>query len=289
MMVSTVTREGDRDVVKVKPFLNVDTPLAISPKRDLDYPQFDALTIFSDTGKAEQFGSSNDLIYGADVDSEVTIKFVDFDSTDPRLTRTPRQRPDDIEELVRTAAPSLDTGAHSLAALSYFDIGRFARHNAGLVAPSGVTITAENVTVLPKAVAPASYDGLRYDERVVRVRAEAPISTILQTEGMDEAEAGLLEKVLSSDLGSTALRPEDRLRVVFEIDPKAEKTQQRAIRVSVYRNATHLVSIARTDDNRFVYASEPDRSRRSRRFRTALPSRPSVTCRPSMTPSIARL
>jgi len=261
MMVSTVTREGDRDVVKVRPFLRVGTPLAVAPKRDLDYPRFDALAVFSDSGAPEPVlasNSSSDLIYGADVDSEMSIKLVEFDTSADLVSRKPRQRATDIEEMVRNAAPRLDTGSHSFAALSYFDPVRFAQEGNGLLTPSGVTITAENVTVQSKAGSPANYAGIRYEERVVRVRADAAVSLILKTEGMDEAEADLLEKVLSSDIGSSKLQPEDRLRIVFEIDQRRSPPTPRAIRVSVYRNATHMVSIARTDDNRFVYATEPD-------------------------------
>ena len=258
MMVSTVSREGDRDIVKVRPFLNVNTPLAIVPKRELNYPAFDPLAIFAESGQAVTVSKSSDLIYGADVESEVAIETADFDQTDQRINRAPRQRTSDIEEAVRNAAPGLDTGATSVAAFSYFDPNRFALQDTGFLNPSGVTITAENVTRIGK-YSPADYPGIRYEERVVRVRAKARVSTILDAEGLDEQEAATLEKVLEADLGADQFEPEDRLRIAFELPKGAtEETSRKAIRLSVYRNATHLVSIAKSDKGNYVYAIEPD-------------------------------
>lgn len=257
MMVSTVSREGDRNVVKVRPFLKISTPLAVAPKRDFDYPTFDPLAVFAESGAAETLAKSSDLIYGADVESEIAIKVMEFDQSNPNVAKAPRQRSSDVEELVRNAAPALDTGATSVAALSYFDPGRFSLQDSGFLSQAGVTITAENVTVRNKVGANA-YPGVNYEERVVRVRTEAKISRILDAEGLDEAEAGILEKVLESDLGSDSFKPEDRLRIAFEIPAGAtEETPRKASRVSVFRGSTHLVSIARADDGRFVYANEP--------------------------------
>lgn len=257
LMVSTVNREGDRDVVKVRPFLHVDTALAIGPRSDYDYPPYDPVAIFSESGKTETASRLAASIYGANVDSEVSLKTVAFDPADPRLSRLQHQRASDVEELVRAASPRLDTGAVAVAPVAYFDPGRFSLNDSGLLAQTGVTITPENITLHSK-VAEDAYPGLRYEERVVRVRAEASIAFVLKSEGMDAAEAKAIEKVLSSDLGSDALRPDDRVRIAFELDPrKSGPAAKRASRIGVYRNATHMVSIARTDDNKFVYAVEP--------------------------------
>lgn len=258
MMVSTVTREGTRDVVKVRPFLRVETPLAVAPSDDFDYPKFDALAVFSETGTPEPVARSSDLIYGAQVETEVTITMADFDAADPQVAHTPRQRGADIEEMVRNAAPGLGTGSTTVASLAYLDPARFSINDTEFGDSAGVTITAENVSVLAKQNR-SEMSGRRFDERVVRVRLEAAISEILKAEGVDEAEAGVLEKALSSDLGSVDMRAEDRIRLSYEVKGNAGgKDTIRPSRVSVYRAGAHMVSIARTDTNRFVYAPAPD-------------------------------
>ena len=257
MMVSTVSREGTRDIVKVRPFLNIETPLAAAPTAEFDYPRFDALAVFSESGKAEPISQSSDLIYGAEVESEVTISLVDFDPESPFVADAPKLSPEDIEKLVRDAAPALGSGAISVASLSYVDPARFAIEDTPFPTTSDVVITAENVSVMQKQL-PSELTGTRYEERLIKVRSEAEVATILAAEGMDQAEAELLQKVISSDLGSENMQPGDRVRVIYEVAGAQDEQQIRPGRISIYRNTSHMVSIARTDENRFVYAPAPD-------------------------------
>jgi murein DD-endopeptidase MepM/ murein hydrolase activator NlpD len=258
MMVSTISREGARDIVKVRPFLHVDTPLAIAPKSDFEYPKFDPLAIFSDSDTPEPVSKTSDLIYGAEVETEVAITMKDFDPANERVARTPRQQSSDIEEMVRRAAPGLGTGATSIASMTYLDPARFSFEDSSFLSSAGVTITAENVSVVEK-VRPGNILGKRFEERIIKIRAQAPIAEILKAEGVDQAEAEILQKALSSDMGSTDAQPDDHFRMAFEVtgnEPYEEAI--RPNRISVYRNANHMVSIARTDTNRFVYAPAPD-------------------------------
>jgi murein DD-endopeptidase MepM/ murein hydrolase activator NlpD len=264
MMVSTITREGDRDVVKVKPFLKVATPLAVPFKREAEYPPFDPLAVFAETGKAEEVEidgqtqtETSGQIYGARVESEVSIKMADFDPKSSEVAQRPAQRDSDIEELVRNAAPGLDAGGTSTASLAYFDPSRFSFQDSGFISSPGVTITEENVSMILRR-APEELSGTRYEERVIRVRSQAPIAKILEAEGFRKADAETFEKGLSADLGDTDFVPDDRIRVAFERQPgDPEGSIERPTRVSVYRGDKHLVSIAKSDSGQFVYASEP--------------------------------
>jgi murein DD-endopeptidase MepM/ murein hydrolase activator NlpD len=264
MMVSTITREGDRDVVKVKPFLKVATPLAVPFKRDVDYPPFDPLAVFADSGSKEEVeneqeteAESSGQIYGARVESEVSIKMADFDPKSSDVAQRPAQRDSDIEELVRNAAPGLDAGGTSTASLAYFDPSRFSFQDSGFLSSPGVTITEENVSMMLRK-APEDLSGAQYEERVIRVRSQAAISRVLEAEGFKKADAETFEKGLSADLGSTEFMPDDRIRVSFERQPgDAAGAIERPTRVSVYRGEKHLVSIAKSDSGQFVYAAEP--------------------------------
>lgn len=260
MMVSTVSREGDRDVVKVKPFLMVATPLAIPVKRQISYPAFNALTVFADSSQPEPSeAAASGQIYGASVESEVSIKVIDFDTASPQVAQRPEQRESDIEELVRNAAPGLTSGNTTVASLAYFDPSRFSlQQDSGFLATPGVTITEENVQLAAKKN-PQDKSGLRYDERIIRVRSQARISIILEAEGLSPKDAATFEKVLSSDLGSSNLLPDDQLRVSYEVgETSKDGLIEKPVRISVYRGAQHVVSIALSDDSRFVYAKEPE-------------------------------
>ena len=257
MMVSTVTKAGNENVVKVRPFLNIKAPMARAPSAQFDYPAFNPLAVFSESGKAEPIAASSDLIYGADVESEVKLKVVDFPFDQATSTLKQRQNATDIEEQVRTIAANLNAGYASVSALSYFDADRFSLEDQPFLTTPGVTITAENVSVLGKQN-PGQITGLYYQERMIPIRAEALISTVFETEGLDTQEAKRVETILASDLGSPTLNAGDRMHVYYEVDERrSDNTGPIVARVSVYRGTAHLVSIARTDKGQFVYAIEP--------------------------------
>ncbi|MFK5981144.1 MAG: M23 family metallopeptidase [Rhizobiaceae bacterium] len=257
MMVSTVSTEGNSNVITVRPFMHIKAPLAIAPKTNLKYPSFNALTIFSESSKAVLSSKSSDFIYGANVDSQVTTKITDFPFNDKSIAKHSKQNVADIEALVRKSAPGLVDGAVAIAYVSYFDDTRFSMEAPGFITAPGITIVAENITTRAK-LNPNEYMGKHYFERTVPVKSDAKLATILETEGMDEAEALIIAKVLSSDLGSDSLKAKDSLQISFEANRLGENEMTTKIaRISVYRTNTHLVSVARSDSDRFVYATEP--------------------------------
>ncbi|MBL4600983.1 MAG: M23 family metallopeptidase [Rhizobiaceae bacterium] len=258
MMVSTVSKEGDQDIISVHPFMHIKAPLAIAPKPNLSYPKFNALSVFSESSKTELSAKFNDLIYGADVESQVTIKTADFPFNDKSIAKYSKQSLADIEELVRSSAPGLTNGATSISTVAYFDDTRFSFEAPGFITSPGITIIAENVSVQAK-LDPNEYVGKHYFERIIPIRSEAELSTILETEGIGEDEASVIIKTLASDLGSTKLRARDSLHISFEANRLSkEEVITKISRISVYRANTHLVSIARTSDNHFVYAKPPE-------------------------------
>ena len=252
MMVSTIARVNDRDVVKVRPFLVVQAPLAIAPKRKFKYPKFNPLTVFSESGKPEPISKSSNSIYGADVESEVSIRVTQFLASSPLIALTSRQRTVEIEEIVRQAAPSLTGSTTSIASLSSIDPTRFSISGEETFLAPGVIITAENVSTRSK-VTPEDYQGIRYEGRVIRVRAIASLESILVAEGMNDSEANVIQQVLSSDTGNQALRPGDTIRLAYRVS----SGNTSIARISLYRGTNHLVSVARSDTDQFVYSSEP--------------------------------
>ena len=150
IMVSTISRVGDQDVVKLKPFMHVSAPLAAIPRRDFDYPRFDPLAIFSESGKAEPLATSADLIYGAEVENEISLKIDEFPFGDPRISLVRRQSTEDIEAVVREAAPALNVGATALTAISYFDTARFSSEDNEFLTNPALTVTAENVSQISR-------------------------------------------------------------------------------------------------------------------------------------------
>ena len=262
MMVSTVVREGSRDVVKLKPFMHVAAPMAAVPRKEYDYPAFDPLQIFSTNDKAEQVISEVDAgqIYGAEVEGELVFQTVDFPLNKGVVSLQSRQTNEEIEEFVRSKAPELTLGTTAYASVSYFDPARFSAVDTLVTVPNqDVTITAENMSVLSRTM-PEEYQGILYDERLARVRSDSRVHLVLQGEGLSEEEAQEVENALASDLASDSFKMGDRLRFAFEVQHPARNDDDpgRLMRISVYRGGAHLVSLARSEDGSLIYASEPD-------------------------------
>lgn len=256
MMVSTISHEGEEDVVKLKPFMHVSTPLAVVPKREFEYPRFDPLAIYSETGEAEPIATSADLIYGANVEGEVSLKTEAFPFGDPRISIVRRQATEDIETFVRQRAPELSIGATALSSITFFDTARFSTEEPGPLNNAGFTVVPENVSVLSRSF-DADTTGIAYEERLARVRTEAPIQLILQGEGLEDEAAKRFAAALASDLSSESFRVNDRLRMMFEINRSFGETTERLVRISAYRGGDHLVTVAAREDGELVFGRPP--------------------------------
>lgn len=257
MMVSTVSKQGDKNVIKVRPFMNVQASMALAPAPAERYPAFNALSVFSESGKQEIIAKSSDFMYGADVEGEVTLDITDFPYKETIGKSKPRQRSAEIEQQIRAIAHNLDGGGSYVSALSFFDSERFSQTDQLLLSSADITVTPENVSLLSRHTN-ESYPGVTYQERDIKVRAANSIASVLQLEDISGEESVAIENILATDLGSGDLKAGDRLHTWLQATPNGEGIEKKIAKVSVYRGPTHLVSIARTDDDRFVYAKAPD-------------------------------
>src|SRR5690606_6029243 len=78
MDVSTMIREGDRDVVRTLPFVQVKMALAAGHTTTRSYPDFDPLRVFAADESGNEQTANMGLIYGAKVESEVSLRTLDF-------------------------------------------------------------------------------------------------------------------------------------------------------------------------------------------------------------------
>ena len=83
--VSTIAKDGERDVIRLKPFAKVSTTLIADMTEITDpIPPYNPLRIFADANA----GTNPDAearLYGAAVDSEMSVKVSDFPVDDPTL------------------------------------------------------------------------------------------------------------------------------------------------------------------------------------------------------------
>ncbi|PLX38653.1 MAG: M23 family peptidase [Hyphomicrobiales bacterium] len=258
MTVSTVTRVGDRDFIKDRPFVHVTASLALrKTETTMEIPPFNPLRIFADTELFPE-RTSSDSIYGAEVDGEVSITVRDFPVDNPLLTENgPSER--EIEARVLSAASFLtDDGATAFTAQPFVHPERFDFELASQRALSrlAVRIVPENVSFVPKSEEQEGATAAGLEERIVVAEKGQTFASLLEAFGANDEEVAEIGAVFNKAFSTPEL-PEGA-KVRFGIDA-AENAEDRSIpaRISLYKDGSHIGTIARSDDGFYVPAEEP--------------------------------
>jgi murein DD-endopeptidase MepM/ murein hydrolase activator NlpD len=257
LQVSTVTRQGERDFIKLRPFAKIAATL-VAPKAEMAerIPAYDALRLFADNSApqpaaapAGQDSGAADQIYGANVDGEVSVKVAEFEPG-AEINLTGALDPAEVELLVRAAA-GLSTGNDQQADSVAFDA---ANDGGDFASPDGVKIVQENVSTVPKNNGDASDHSV--EEKLVAVARDDDFRAVLKRSAVDPVDADAIAETMGSLVDINALHAGQKLRLAFEAD-SAGIGGGHPIRVSIYEDGAHQATVARTDKNNFVRADEP--------------------------------
>ena len=230
---------------------------------------------------------ADDQFYGANVDGEVSVKVTDFplDNADGRRRRRLRHRRRRAGRARRRQLRSrAGDGGGKIAALPYVDPTRF--NEDGVDDPFsalGVRITPENVSNIAKSDAGDAPEHRRRGEGHRRRQGrELPAAPPGERRQRRRHRRDRLRPLRPDRPQQAACRPEDPGRLSPATAPRAAKPDP--IRVSIYDDGAHQATVARTDDNSFVRADEPNADLDDFAAATA-PRRPPAACRASTTPS----
>ncbi|WP_171026216.1 M23 family metallopeptidase [Mesorhizobium comanense] len=258
MEVSMVTKVGDRDVIHTMPFVQIKMALAAGHTTNRPYPPFDPLQVFgndSDDNAAQPATASaaSGQIYGAKVESEMSLKTVDFPIETASFDEKSDLSADEVEKVVREAGTDLSDGAVQVASLHYVDPQRFGEAFAESMAGSyDVKIVPENVSVSPRAAtddqAPA------FAEEIIPFTKDTDLTEAFADSGYTGDDATGMAEAIGKLLNATTLKAGTVLRVGLEVHGDAAKV----VRTSVYDKTTHIVTIALDDRGQYVPAQEPD-------------------------------
>lgn len=257
MEVSTMLKAGDRDVVRTLPFVQVKMALAAGHTTTRSYPAFDPLDVFAEDGAAVAAAPSpldTGFIYGAKVESEVSLHTIDFPietaDFDGRIGLTA----DEVETVVRNTAAILTDGAVQVAALHYVDPQRFGETLATqtLGVSYGIRIVPENVSVAPREAETA--DAVEYAEDILPFHADRDIGDLLSESGYSADDSATMARSFAALLGSPVLKAGSVMRLGIETRGDAG----RIVRASLYEGRRHHLTIALDDRDQFVKGSEPE-------------------------------
>jgi murein DD-endopeptidase MepM/ murein hydrolase activator NlpD len=250
--ISTNTRVGDREIVRVRPYVRVASNLSLTLS-DLSssVPKFNPARLMMDNGRGNAVAP--DDTPGAEPDAEVSFVTRDLSSVLPKVKVAAAAPLEDVIARVRDAAEwsgnasrpitaSLTSALPGGSRLNYAPDGTEADPYAGFEA----RIVPENITMLPKS-ANRSEGPNAWNERLVVVKKNESAASILREQGASPDDIRGLTGVLGPRGRDGGLREGQKLRILFAPDAG----RLRVVRVIVVGDSVEAV-VALSDTGKYV-------------------------------------
>ena len=252
--ISTTTRSGDREIVRVRPFVRVASNLSLTTSElSANVPKFNPARLMMDNGRGNAVAA--DESPGAEPDAEVSFVTRDLVTVLPRVRVAAAAPLEDVMARVRDTAEwtgsvnrpitaSLGPGLPGGSQLAYAPAGADAVDPyAGFEA----RIVPENITLLPKS--PGKSDNPNaWNERLVTVKKNESAASILRDQGASPDDIGALTGVLGPRGRDGGLREGQKLRVLFAPDAG----RLRVVRVIVLGDNAAEAVVALSDTGKYV-------------------------------------
>jgi murein DD-endopeptidase MepM/ murein hydrolase activator NlpD len=263
--VSTVTRVGTRDVVRVRPFIRISGNLSMTTS-DLSakIPPFNAQRLLADVGTSAPAAADdpNNSPDAAEPDAEVSFVTKDLAPILPKAKITTTIALDEIMLRVRDAsnwrgngggvkyaslanATADVTGAQGGLKLAYATEGNVPDPYAGFE----TRVVPENVTLLPKTKDQIT-GGNPTGERVHPVKKGDSVTSILRDEGATPDEARAIAATLGPRGRDGGLKEGEKLRILMA--PAGPGQRLQPYRVIVANDASVEAVAALSDLGKYV-------------------------------------
>lgn len=254
MDVSTMQKVGEREVIRTRPFEYVRMALAADHPAVRQYPAFDAISVFSDGAKQQAQPVDTGQIYGAKIESEISLRTTEFPMSAINYDSTSDLTSDEVEKVVRSTGQLLTDGDVQIASLHYVDPLRFGNSDSSytLTPPLGVRITQENVSITNRILDGEINSG--FSEDIIPFRSDAKIIEALNKSGYEGEDANNIAEALAKLMNSPRLKAGSVLRIGVMSSEKADHI----VRVTLYNGTTHIVTVALDDQNQYVPSDEPE-------------------------------
>jgi len=252
--VSTMTRVGNHEVVRVRPFVRIAGNLSLTTS-DLsaNIPPFNPQRLLAESAP----GATADDAPAAEPDAEVAFVMRDLPTLLPKLKIAVTQSQEDILARVREAANWTSGGAPGTATLASAGPGiggiRLAYATEGIpkdpYAGFEARIVPENITLLPKTTSQTT-GGNAWNERTVPVKKGDSVSAVLRDLGATAEEIKAITSVLGARGRDGALKDGEKLRIL--VAPAAGSQRLQPIRVIVANDSSVEAVVAYSESGKYV-------------------------------------
>ncbi len=259
--VSTVTRVGNRDVMRVRPFIRISGNLSMTTS-DLSakIPPFNAQRMLADTGPSAQANSDDADPNAAEPDAEVSFVTKDLGTVLPKAKISAVVALDEVLMRVKDAANWRGNGGgvrYALANASADMSGTVKSDIKMAYATEGnspadpyagfeTRIVPENVTLLPKTKEQVT-GGNPTGERVHVVKKGDTATSILKDQGATPEECKAIAATLGSRGRDGGLKEGEKLRILMAPSGPAPGARLQPYRVIV-ANDTMVEAVAALSD-----------------------------------------
>jgi len=260
MRVSTVTRVGNRDVMRVRPFIRISGNLSMTTS-DLSakIPPFNAQRMLSDVGDAAP--AASDDPNAAEPDAEVSFVTKDLAPILPKAKLAAVIAPDEVLMRVRDASnwrgnsggvryatlASATADAGGAQPLAYANEGAAADPYAGFE----TRVVPENVTLLAKTKDQVT-GGNPSSERVHMVKKGDTVTSILRDQGATPEEAKAIAATLGARGRDGGLKEGEKLRILMAPAGPDPGQRLQPYRVIVATDSTVEAVAALSDLGKYV-------------------------------------
>lgn len=265
MQVSTVTRVGNRDVMRVRPFVRISGNLSMTTS-DLSskIPPFNAQRMLTDVGTTTQAASEDpNNPEAVEPDAEVSFVTKDLATVLPKAKLAAVVALDEVLMRVRDAAnwrgsggvrytslanAAADaSGAQSDLKLAYATEGNVSDPYAGFE----TRVVPENVTLLPKTKDQIT-GGNPSGERVHTVKKGDSIASILRDQGATPDEARAVALTLGPRGRDGGLKEGQKVRILMAPSGLGPTARLQPYRVIVANDTTVEAVAALSDVGKYV-------------------------------------
>jgi murein DD-endopeptidase MepM/ murein hydrolase activator NlpD len=250
--VSTTSHVGNRELVRVRPFVRVAGNLSLSVSEiSANIPPFNPQRMLAESGSTD---ATADNTPAPEPDAEVSFVTRDLAPMLPRAKIAVSTSIDDVLARVREAAnwtgprPQPRTALASLnpsIKLAYATEGNTTDPYAGFEA----RIVPENITLLPKTTKQTT-GGNGWNERMIAVKKGDTVTSILRELGATAEEAKAVTAALGARGRDGALKEGHKLRVLLSPVPVQQRVQP--IRVIVANDTEIEAVVALSDLGKYV-------------------------------------
>jgi murein DD-endopeptidase MepM/ murein hydrolase activator NlpD len=248
LRVSTTTRVGEREIVRVRPFVRVAGNLALAPSAlSASIPPFNPVKLMAEAG-TERVDEAPQI----EPTGELTIVMRDLAMISPAVRIAAVIRNEEVLLKVREAIEEATGGVDKVASLSREGLGaRLAYAAEPRFGFEEMRIIPENMSTVGKT-ANETTGGVSGNERTVVVKKGEGLTSILREMGAAPAMTRALIAAFSKRARDGGLKEGQRVRVLIGINDG----ETIPLRVSLF-GEQHEGTVALSDLGRYVMVEEP--------------------------------